>query len=108
MQQIFILQEDIKISINTANSSDFDIRIPEGGKTFNLKKGATFYKKGYDIKIVDPEFDEESSKMIRSFVCKKINLPEIFEKYITETRVDPCSKVFEDKNGNIKLTAYYD
>lgn len=103
-----VSKDNFNIIVNDKNILDFDTKNPENAKIFDFKKGTIFYKNESNIEIVEPNFDEESSKKIYSFICKRIYLPESWEKQIKDTKTDPCSKIFQDKNGNKKLAAYYD
>lgn len=80
------------------------------GKVFVFSDQSIFPKREslYDLEIVEPGFDEGSEKMIGGGTSKPIILPKHLMFIVRRTELEPCSVVFEDKNGNKKLSAYFD
>lgn len=74
-------------------SDDSEIRIEAGG---------------CDLYITEPSFDKSSEKKIEHFTSKPIILPYNIERGIKRTREVPCSKIFKDANGKLRLYTYFD
>lgn len=84
--------------------------IIEGQKfIFNANAEVVVASRGYDLDIVDPEFDKESEVLQRGGTAKSLELPYNIEQRIQRCHgLEPCCKVYKDKNGKSRLTAYFD
>ncbi len=64
---------------------------------------------GYDLDIVEPGFDKTSEVFKGGGTSKPIKLPAYIECRIVRCRgMEPCSRVYKDKNGKLRFTAYFD
>ena len=80
------------------------------GKEFDFSSSSKLIpkKSRYDLELIEDEFDEKTKKLEAGGVDANLQLPWIIERSISRTSLLPVAKVFIDKNGNKKLTAYFD
>lgn len=63
---------------------------------------------GCDLYITEPSFDKSTEEIIEHFTSKPISLPDHIEVRIKRTREEPCSKIFKDAKGKLRLYTYFD
>ncbi len=76
------------------------------GKTFSFNDKAEVKVNGYDLDIIDPEFDRTTEKQEAGFTSVPISLPSWIRP--NKTYLDPCSKIYLDAAGRRRLNAYFD
>lgn len=62
----------------------------------------------YDLKLVEPDYDEKTQKFHAGGVDSNLDLPWSIEQRISRTSLLPVAKIFKDAKGNKKLSAYFD
>jgi hypothetical protein len=83
------------------------MEITVDGLTFALDDNSNVEVNGYDLKIIEPGFDNSTSKLEKGrFVNKAIILPCWIR--VNKTYLNPCSGLYIDVNGKRKFEAYYD
>jgi len=62
----------------------------------------------YDLELVEPGFDEKSSSFFSGGVDSRLKLPGKIEEAIMRTSLLPVARIYKDKEGKLKLSAYFD
>lgn len=78
------------------------------GQNFDFSDNSKVVANRYDLNIEEPGFDKDSEQYVGGGTSKPISLPGFIERQIVRTSLDPCSKVYKDGNGKLRLTAYFD
>lgn len=85
------------------------ITITVDGQSFNFSDNSEVKANRYDLDIEEPGFDKSSEKCIGGGTSKRMYLPDSIENQIIRCHgMEPCSRVYKDKNGKLRLTAYFD
>ncbi len=78
------------------------------GKVFTFHPCARVIIDGDDLDIIDPGFKEENALLLGWFTNKTLILPKQIRKRVNRTGLKPCSRLYQDKAGRKKLSAYFD
>jgi len=79
------------------------------GQSFEFSDDSEVKANRYDLDIEEPGFDSPSETYVGGGTSKKMILPGFIENRISRCHgMEPCSKVYKDKNGKLRLTAYFD
>jgi hypothetical protein len=65
-------------------------------------------KNCYDLELIEDGFDKKTEKFFSGGVDAKLQLPLEIEASISRTNLLPVAKIFKDKNGKMRLSAYFD
>ena len=85
-----------------------NIKVGINSKSFIFSPASVVSVHGYDLKIIEPGFDSDTSKIVEQFTNCWIGLPPSISCRVERTSLDPCAKIYLDAEGKKMLTAYFD
>lgn len=64
---------------------------------------------GYDLYIEELGFEKSTESIKNHFTSKQIELPDNIERLVNRNSTElPCSKIFSDANGKLRMYTYFD
>lgn len=83
--------------------------ITVNGQIFEFSDNSKVVANRYDLDIEELGFDKASETYVGGGTSKPIVLPKFIENQIIRCYgLEPCSKIYKDSGGKLKLTAYFD
>ncbi len=87
------------------NAKKFEVRVGKQTFLFSQESSLPHQSNKYDLEIIEPDYDRKTEEILYHGTSEPLYIDGIKRKM---TYLEPCTRIYKDKNGNKRLDAYFD